>query len=85
MGRAGFEPATNWLKAGANRYLSGPNARNYIEQAYFDKAGIALEYVDYDGYPEYQQPYPPFEHAVSVLDLLFCMGKRSREYMKSFK
>ena len=40
--------------------------------------------MDYSGYPEYDQPYPPFDHNVSILDLLFCAGERAPQYMKSF-
>jgi hypothetical protein len=39
-------------------------------------------YVDYSGYPEYEQLYPPFEHAVSILDLLFMYGADATSYMK---
>lgn len=62
---------------GATHYLSGPAARAYIHQEAFDDAGIMLEYKDYSGYPDYPQPHPPFEHAVSVLDLLFNTGPRA--------
>ena len=33
-----------------------------------------MRYMDYAGYPEYPQLHPPFDHAVSVLDLLFMKG-----------
>jgi WbqC-like protein family len=62
------------LKAGATHYLSGPAARDYIDPAVFAEANIELEYKSYSGYPEYPQLYPPFEHAVSVVDLLFNTG-----------
>ena len=29
-------------------------------------AGVTVHFVDYSGYREYPQPYPPFEHAVSA-------------------
>ena len=29
-------------------------------------------------------PHPPFDHAVTVLDLLFSVGKEAPLYMKSF-
>ena len=35
---------------------------------------IGVNAVDYSGYPEYPQPFPPFQHAVSIVDLLFCCG-----------
>ena len=37
--------------------------------------------MSYDGYPEYPQLHPPFEHAVSVLDLLLNTGDRAPSYM----
>jgi hypothetical protein len=62
---------------GATRYLSGPSARSYIEEQRFRDAGIALEYFDYSGYSEYPQPHGPFEHAVSILDVLACLGNEA--------
>ncbi|WP_338864185.1 WbqC family protein [Myxococcus stipitatus] len=61
-------------QAGATRYVSGPAARDYLHQEAFDAAGIELIYKDYAGYPEYPQVHPPFEHAVTVLDVLFHLG-----------
>jgi hypothetical protein len=69
---------------GAREYLSGPSARGYLDVEVFRAAGIDVTFVDYESYPEYEQPYPPFEHQVSVLDLIFCTGPRALEYMKSF-
>ena len=69
-------------QAGATEYLSGPSARGYIDQQLFADAGIDLHFADYSGYREYTQPYPPFEHAVSVLDLLFCTGPHAQSFMK---
>jgi hypothetical protein len=70
------------VTAGATEYLSGPSARDYIDETAWTAAGITVHFVDYSNYPEYPQPYPPFDHAVSVLDLLFCTGPRALEYMK---
>ena len=61
-------------KAGATTYVSGPAARDYIEPDKFTDAGIELVYKDYGDYQQYPQLYPPFEHAVSVIDLLFSVG-----------
>lgn len=69
-------------QAGATEYVSGPSARGYIDEHLFTDAGIDLHFADYSGYPEYAQPYPPFEHAVSVLDLLFCTGPHALGFMK---
>ena len=72
------------LAAGATTYLSGPNARDYLEENLFDAAGVAVEYMDYGGYPEYSQLYPPFDHAVTVVDLILNTGPDAPRYMKSF-
>jgi hypothetical protein len=72
------------VKAGATSYLSGPAARNYLSDKDFEGTGIELQWMDYSGYPEYHQLYPPFEHGVSVLDLLFNEGADAGRYMKSF-
>jgi hypothetical protein len=66
---------------GATEYLSGPSARNYLDVAAFAAAGITVQFADYSRYPEYPQPHGPFEHHVSVLDLLFCTGPRALEFM----
>lgn len=68
-------------KSGATSYLSGPSARDYIEVGRFVEAGIELEYKDYSGYPSYPQMHGPFEHAVSVLDLLFHVGPDAPYYI----
>jgi WbqC-like protein family len=72
------------LQSEATTYLSGPSARAYLDEGRFRAEGIEVSYMSYDGYPEYEQPYPPFDHAVSILDLLFCTGARAPSYMKSF-
>jgi hypothetical protein len=63
-------------QAGATFYLSGPSAKDYIEQdaRLFSDAGIEVGYIDYSRYPEYPQLYPPFEHHVSVIDLILNAG-----------
>ncbi len=71
------------LEAGATEYLSGPSARGYLDTAAFAAAGITVRFADYGGYPEYPQPHGPFEHYVSVLDLLFCTGPRAVQFMKT--
>jgi len=70
------------VKSGATDYLSGPSARGYVDETVFADAGVTVHFADYSGYREYDQPYPPFEHAVSVLDLLFCTGPAATDYLK---
>jgi WbqC-like protein len=69
--------------ARAQCYLSGPSARAYIDPGLFERAGIALEFMSYDGYPEYPQLHGAFEHGVTILDLIFNTGSDARRYMKS--
>lgn len=68
--------------AGGTEYLSGPAAKDYIVDEYFQEAGIKLTYMDYNGYPEYPQLFGTFEHAVTILDLIFNTGKDAPLYMK---
>ena len=58
---------------GATHYISGPSAKDYIEEEKLGAVGINLEYMVYD-YPEYPQLYPPFDPQVSVIDLLLMLG-----------
>lgn len=62
------------VKSEASHYISGPAAKDYIEPARFEEMNIELIWKDYSGYPEYPQLHPPFDHHVSVLDLLFNVG-----------
>ncbi len=41
--------------------------------------------MDYSGYKGYEHLHPPFEHGVSVLDLIFNEGPNAKNFMKSFK
>jgi hypothetical protein len=67
-------------KLGATHYISGPSARDYLEEDKLAAAGITLEYMVYD-YPEYQQLYPPFDPQVSILDLLFVAGPAAHKHI----
>lgn len=69
--------------AGATSYLSGPAADAYLDESLFESAGIAVEWMDYAGYPEYPQLYPPFVHEVTILDLLFNAGRDAPRFMKA--
>jgi WbqC-like protein family len=71
-------------QAGATEYVSGPAAKAYMQENLFRAKGIAVSYIDYSGYPEYRQLYPPFEHRVSIIDLILNEGPNAPKYMKSF-
>lgn len=72
-------------QAGGTVYISGPAAKNYIDENVFRERNIKLTWFDYNGYPEYPQLWGEFVHAVSILDLLFNCGKDSPAFMKSVK
>ncbi|MDH5918965.1 WbqC family protein [Vibrio splendidus] len=65
----------------ADYYLSGPSAKNYIDNDKFEEESIELAYIDYSGYPEYSQVQDDFEHYVSVLDVIFNCGPDSRAHI----
>jgi WbqC-like protein family len=70
------------VQAGATGYVSGPSARDYIDEGIFRDLGIQLTWFDYAGYPEYPQLWGPFVHGVTVLDLLFNCGQDAHRYMR---
>jgi len=67
-------------KVGADHYISGPSAADYIDEKKFFEAGIKLEYMVYE-YPEYEQLYPPYEPQVSIIDLMFMQGDNSLDFI----
>lgn len=68
---------------GASKYYSGPAAKSYMNEDLFLENAIEVEYFDYSNYKEYDQLFPPFEHGVTVLDLIFNCGKNSYKYLKT--
>ena len=71
-------------QAGATEYISGPAAKSYIDLNLFESENIQVSWIDYSGYPSYNQTHGEFEHAVSILDLIFNEGENSKQFMKSF-
>jgi hypothetical protein len=69
-------------QADAQEYVSGPSARDYIDEQVFKDMGIELTWFDYGGYPEYPQLWGSFAHGVTILDLLFNCGPEAHRYMK---
>ena len=65
----------------AAEYISGPAGRNYLDERLFEQAGITLTYMSYDRYPEYPQLFGPFEHRVSVIDVLFNTGPEAPKFV----
>jgi WbqC-like protein family len=71
-------------QVGADVYYSGPAAKDYMDEALMKGQGVEVRWMTYDNYPEYTQLFPPFEHGVSILDLLFNVGQEAPNYMNSF-
>lgn len=69
-------------QAGGTEYVSGPAARDYVEEPVFDELGIRLTWFDYDGYRNYPQLWGEFEPAVSIVDLLFNLGTEAPGYLR---
>jgi hypothetical protein len=70
------------VQACATEYVSGPAAKDYINEIIFSSLNIKLTWLDYAGYPTYPQLWRGFTHGVTILDLLFNCGKDSPRYMK---
>jgi hypothetical protein len=70
------------MQAQATEYISGPAAKDYIDEKVFSERGLKLTWFDYSGYPEYPQLWGPFTHYVSIVDLLFNRGSEAPQYMR---
>lgn len=70
------------VQAGGTVYVSGPAAKEYIQENIFAERGISLEWFKYTGYREYPQLWGEFNHEVTILDLLFNCGKDAPKFMR---
>jgi hypothetical protein len=66
----------------ATHYVSGPAAKEYLDSVVFERQGTQVIWFDYQGYKEYPQLWGAFSQNVSILDLLFNCGNRSRDFMR---
>jgi len=60
---------------GADRYLSGPGGRRYMELDRFDEAGVEVVWQEFT-HPTYEQIFPSvgFVPDLSIVDPLLCCG-----------
>jgi hypothetical protein len=65
---------------GASHYISGPAAKDYLQEDLLAKEGIALEWMTYD-YPPYPQLHGGYDPQLSILDLLLMVGPEARAYI----
>lgn len=68
-------------KIGADQYISGPAAKDYIELEKFNSAEIELFWFEYN-HPKYNQLYDDFISHLSIIDLLFNMGEDSIQIIR---
>tara|TARA_B110001450_G_scaffold145897_1_gene136341 strand:+ start:2097 stop:2801 length:705 start_codon:yes stop_codon:yes gene_type:complete len=71
------------IQSGANSYLSGPSAKEYLDLDIFKKNKIKVEWFNYNNYQPYPQLWGDFEGGVSILDLLFNCGSSSKNYLRN--
>ena len=60
-------------KLGCNYFINGPSSKSFMDQKLFNEASITLEYMAYN-YKAYKQLYPPFNHKVTIFDVIFNCG-----------
>lgn len=65
---------------GATHYITGPSAKDYLEQDKFEAVGITIEFLNYD-YPVYPQINGTFNPNISILDLIFNTGSEAPKYI----
>ena len=70
------------LHVGANRYLSGNAASDYLDVAAFNARGVEVQWQDYQ-HPIYPQQHEPFVPYLSAIDLLLNCGDDSASILKS--
>lgn len=66
----------------ATHYLTGPRAKNYLQEKYFRDCDIQVVYLNFENYPPYPQLHGKYVSEVSILDLLFCTGAEAPKFMK---
>jgi len=71
-------------EVGADTYLSGDGARDYLEIEKFKKANIEVIFQRFK-HPTYNQLYGEFEPYMSVIDLLFNCGSRSLDIIRNHR
>jgi len=79
-GRASERVLAHCLHLGATHYLTGPAARDYLDEESFARNGIVLEYFAFE-HPTYRQLHGEFEPFLSAVDLLANEGPRAGEIL----
>ncbi|MCK4244243.1 MAG: WbqC family protein [Candidatus Omnitrophica bacterium] len=66
---------------GADTYLSGQGAKDYLDLEKFKRAKIEVIFQEF-AHPIYRQNYQGFEPNLSIIDLLFNEGKKSLSLLR---
>jgi hypothetical protein len=70
------------LALGADTYLSGAGARDYLDVGVFNEEGIEVLFQSFE-HPVYEQAYRPFEPGLSTVDLIMNCGGESLSVIRS--
>lgn len=65
---------------GADTYLTGHGAANYLDHELFERSGIEVRYIDYCARP-WPQQHGAFTPYVTVLDLLAARGEEAPQHL----
>ena len=68
------------IQLNADTYIFGEQGKNYADANSFNNKGISLYFQSYN-HPVYNQPKGEFLPYMSILDLLFNEGEKSRDIL----
>ena len=71
-------------KLNADTYLSGPLGKNYLDEEIFSSANISVVYEKFE-HPVYNQRGEGFIQNLSIIDLLFNEGEKSKDILLNSK
>jgi len=69
-------------RVGGDVYISGMGGKKYLEEEKFEKEGIEIRYFEFKPF-EYPQRWGGFEPYMSAIDLLFNVGEKAKELIKT--
>ena len=70
------------IELDATTYVSGPAAKNYLDEDLFKSHGISVEWFNYEGYEPYPQLWGDFVEGLSIVDSVLNCGPRSEGIVK---
>ena len=69
-------------RVGGDVYISGMGGKKYMEEEKFEKEGIEIRYFEFRPF-EYPQRWEGFEPYMSAIDLLFNVGEKAKDLIKT--